>query len=67
MRRFGLAGRRIIPCFKAEERVFQSDMQIAGINSHRLAELYPGALGFAGLEQGIGEVLSDVRALRRKA
>ena len=63
--RFGFAGRRFIPRFVAEERVFESDVDIGRFEPDGLAELLPRGFRVTGLQERVGEIFSDIRPLWR--
>ena len=63
---FGFTGRGVVAGLKAEEGVFEGEMQIRRFELHGLAELLAGGLAVAGLQQGVGEVFADVGTVWRE-
>jgi hypothetical protein len=42
-------------------------MEVGRLQTHGLAELLPGGLAVTGLQQGVGEILVDIGAIRRES
>ena len=58
------AGLDLLPGFVAQERVFECDVYIGGIQPHGFGKLIAGSFVFSNFQQRVGEVISNGGAIR---